>query len=696
MRNGFISTKFKEKNMQINKITLKNFGIYYGEKEINFDRSESENNIILIGGKNGSGKTTLLSAIKIALYGPLFLGYKSANQEYLDYIESKMNSYALSEGVTSSKVLLDFQFRDKGELIQFHIERSWHLNNNKLKENYLVYRNHQLLGSKENDDFQQYLKRYLPPSLFDFFFFDGERVHQYVLDNRFEENIKEAFMTLFNLDLFDNLHSDLHKYLRQENIFKTLTDEQRKFTSLDMEIESKKETIRSLESRVDELKDEQRNINVQLEELEKDFSIHGGIVADERKELSQKIAESELQKKELSESIKQDAAQIIPLKLVEKLLNKTYNQVQQEEEVEKFNKLQEEVSTENIHHLLKGLKKSFSISSNTANNPELELAEELSKQFNQSLKPKGINMNQFTHIHNMNKEQKDSLREWNQKVKDFNGTSVKKRFELIADHIDEIYTMRKNIEHSIEDQSLKEIMHKINEHTKRKEQTIFEIQANEEKIRNARTHLNELVQEIEKISKKVHQAKKDENIFEVTQKINTVLAKYKSMQTKKYLDSVEKYFLQMFNSLMRKGQFLESFKIDPTSFNIEMKNHSGNSVFKHSFSAGETQLFFLTLLWSLMKASDQKIPLVLDTLFARLDKTHKENLIKIYLPVASDQIIILSTDTEIDEYYHQLLQPYLKDEFSLVYNRESNDVSIYNEYIIERSEDYHVVSPENI
>ncbi|AOM83525.1 DNA sulfur modification protein DndD [Salisediminibacterium beveridgei] len=606
-----------------------------------------------------------------------------------------MNSYAIEEGNTNSKIILNFQFRDKGELIKFRIERSWNLNHNGLKENYLVYRNSQLLGSREIEDFLQYLKRYLPPTLFDFFFFDGERVHQYVLDSKFEENIKEAFMTLFNLDLFENLNSDLHKYLRQENIFKSLTDEQRKYTSLDMEIEAKKQSIRSLENRVSELKNERKNINVMMEELEQEFSAHGGIVAEERQTLTQKIAEYELKKKELSESIKSDAAHIIPLKLVEKLLQKTQNQVSQEEEVEKFNKLQSDISEENIHRMIKSLTPTFSIENENSENPEKELANALSKEFNQSLKPKGMNIDSFKPIHNMNKEQKEALHEWLKKVNQFDGNSVKERFNDISKYINEIYETRKNIEHSIEDQSLKDIMHKINENTKKVEQINYEITGNEEKIRNGKQHLNELTYEIEKISKKVHQAKKDENIFEVTQKINTVLSKYKQNQVEKYLDSVEKYFLQMFNSLMRKGQFLESFKIDPNSFNIKMKNHTGNSIFKHSFSAGETQLFFLTLLWSLLKASGQKIPLVLDTLFARLDKTHKENLINIFLPVASEQVIILSTDTEIDEYYHEMLKPYVKDEYSLIYNRTTNDVSIVNDYIIERGGDYHVISTKN-
>ena len=46
---------------------------------------------------------------------------------------------------------------------------------------------------------------------------------------------------------------------------------------------------------------------------------------------------------------------------------------------------------------------------------------------------------------------------------------------------------------------------------------------------------------------------------------------------------------------------------------------------------------------------------MIDTPMARLDATHRRNLVEQYFPNASHQVVILSTDTEVDRDYYQAL-----------------------------------------
>lgn len=54
-----------------------------------------------------------------------------------------------------------------------------------------------------------------------------------------------------------------------------------------------------------------------------------------------------------------------------------------------------------------------------------------------------------------------------------------------------------------------------------------------------------------------------------------------------------------------------------------------------------------------------------------------------YTSNASEQTIILSTDSEIDQKYYELLKPHIGDEFTLVYDDELMKTTIKKGYLFE-------------
>jgi DNA sulfur modification protein DndD len=55
---------------------------------------------------------------------------------------------------------------------------------------------------------------------------------------------------------------------------------------------------------------------------------------------------------------------------------------------------------------------------------------------------------------------------------------------------------------------------------------------------------------------------------------------------------------------------------------------------------------------------------------ARLDPAHRQNLVERYFPNASHQVLIFSTDTEVDRHYYQALQPAIARAYHLRYDEE--------------------------
>ena len=90
---------------------------------------------------------------------------------------------------------------------------------------------------------------------------------------------------------------------------------------------------------------------------------------------------------------------------------------------------------------------------------------------------------------------------------------------------------------------------------------------------------------------------------------------------------------------------------------------------RQRLSEGEKQIFAISVLWGLARASARPLPAVIDTPMARLDAAHRQHLVERYFPNASHQVIIFSTDTEVDRQYYQALQPHIARAYHLELRR---------------------------
>ena len=116
---------------------------------------------------------------------------------------------------------------------------------------------------------------------------------------------------------------------------------------------------------------------------------------------------------------------------------------------------------------------------------------------------------------------------------------------------------------------------------------------------------------------------------------------------------------------------VERIHIDPATFAITLYNESGHALSKERLSEGEKQIFAISVLWGLARALAHPLPAIIDTPMARLDAAHRRHLVERYFPHASHQVLILSTDTEVDRQYYQALQPHLARAYHLVYDEQT-------------------------
>jgi DNA sulfur modification protein DndD len=127
------------------------------------------------------------------------------------------------------------------------------------------------------------------------------------------------------------------------------------------------------------------------------------------------------------------------------------------------------------------------------------------------------------------------------------------------------------------------------------------------------------------------------------------LADYEQRLLEHKLVQLRAEFVGRFNRLARKTDLIADVRIDPETFAATLVDRSGHEVPKANLSAGEKQIYAIAMLWALARTSGRPLPMIIDTPLARLDSEHRANLVNRYFPAASHQVVLLSTDTELDE-----------------------------------------------
>ena len=119
------------------------------------------------------------------------------------------------------------------------------------------------------------------------------------------------------------------------------------------------------------------------------------------------------------------------------------------------------------------------------------------------------------------------------------------------------------------------------------------------------------------------------------------------------------------------------------SFNASDRFELYKNIDLSRLSRGERQIFILSLYWSIIELSGQDIPFVIDTPYARIDANHRKEISEKFFPNISKQVIILSTDEEINEEYYQIIKPYVAREYLLINDENQNKTSVETRYFFE-------------
>lgn len=142
------------------------------------------------------------------------------------------------------------------------------------------------------------------------------------------------------------------------------------------------------------------------------------------------------------------------------------------------------------------------------------------------------------------------------------------------------------------------------------------------------------------------------------------------------LNLLQQTLLSCFTRLLRKEDYIKDLRINPGDYAITLIDRDGNAIAKDRLSAGEKEIFAISMLWALTLTSGRQLPFIIDTPLGRLDSDHRGNLVMDFFQNAGDQMVIFSTDTEIDRDYFRTLSPHIARAYHLDYSQHNKQTEI--------------------
>lgn len=666
--------------MILKNIEVQNFGIFHGRHELELapaDKWKKPRPVVLIGGKNGAGKSTMFEAVKLCLYGLKSLPDKKSLSDYKRYLKSRVNWNTPEDETTFIKLQFSV-FRENRDLSKsreytYEVIREWHGLTDGAKEDLLIYEDDKLL-SLDPELWQDFIEELIPQGVLDLFFFDGEKIQDLAEGGRFK--LEVAVKSLLNLAIIPSLSTDLQliykRYLEEES----QPDIEKEIKQLEKEISTKKAELEELRSANATI---QTKVNVtknNIRTLEKRLKNSGGQFYSKREEIKNQQAVAKNNLKSVQEKIGEMCAGSIPFMLCPPVAQKTIENLRNEKKA-----LEQSVTTEVMTQKRK----------------------DLLNFMDRTLSKTSIPKNEMKQIRDKIEGYTDSWLSTDDKKKAILGLSpseitqslyilenISKEKNAFKESIDESEMLTREVRHleqrlerALEDDSVKEISIMLSEKYQILGSQEKDLDISNEKIDRAARELNDLKRKREKTHTRIERGNAQEKNFSKIGKIKRVLQEFEARITAEKLKQLEDEILDCYSKIHRKEGFVRSFKVDPKTFAVEIFDKNNRLVPVSKLSAGEKQVYSISMLWALSKLAGKPLPMMIDTPLGRLDSTHRSNIVHNFFPHASHQVIILSTDTEIDHQYFEEMNKYISHTYSLDFNFESSSTNVGQGYLFE-------------
>jgi DNA sulfur modification protein DndD len=651
--------------MILDEITLHNFGIYLGEHRIDLRPRGSKRPIVLIGALNGSGKTTLLDALQLVLYGKFA---ECSNRRELSYEEFLRRSiHRKVDASDGAAIELRFRHHVEGVEQAYRVRRTWAAGGKTVRERLDVSRNGNADPSLA-ERWPELVEEFIPSRLARFFFFDGEKIESLADLDRSTDVLATAIRSLLGLDIVEQLDADLRVVERRNRDREQPDEEKAKASALDAKLEELDRLIARITERVGSANNELTTQQKVVARAQKRFDDAGGSLAAQRGivEAQRKEVESQLERshERLQGVAEGDSPLLLVRNLVERLAARGLSNGSAE-----------------VASLLTA-RDEQAISFIASNGGSAALANALRAFFEAdrasrrsddapTYVSRGARL--ASHLH------------------DERLTVIERE---VGEHISEalfvkerLDTIEATLAASPDDEAIADVQRQLSAARSELATREAAVKLLVEEEGALRTERDRVVEQAKRVRERIvdgeFRTKETQLVLKQSERVRELLATFRGQLVERHVQRLESLILESFKHLLRKEALVDSIRIDPASYQLSLIGSNGEPVSPERLSAGERQLLAVSIIWGMFRAAGRPLPVVIDTPLGRLDSVHRKHLVERYFPTASHQVILLSTDEEIDQEQYHRLEPHIGRAYTLSYDHAKSSTQVHEGYFAE-------------
>lgn len=651
--------------MIISEVSLHNFRVYSGRHELALRKPVDGHNIFLLGGLNGAGKTSLFGALTTGLYGQDAVGIafqrrdgESKEASYRRYLVESFSYDAAKRGENEMSVGLGFDHR--GRLIDLH--RTWWFRDGLLEDEDLsIYEDGHPLRVHADDPaervkiLQEYVENVAPARVGKFFFFDGEEIRT-IAARQPEQAVVEGLNQLLGFQMLQNLAEDLDSLK---------TNIRREMPSAAAEsLESEIANLRASEGHRTEMAaqiaaagDEIASLQASLDAVERDLeSVFKGSSFESRNQALDALAERERELASMSTELQAFVADVLTLALPGQLFRDAASRASNEADIRR-----ESASRLRLGKLRPKLLKDVLAGPDAGYQPALTGAqrEQLRRAFGEAWGQVVDRMPEAeaARFSLLETEELESLPTTLNVVEETArrelGARLVRRRHLL-DEIARLRAVQTTFDAGPRAQELLdrkgELLEQRITSEHRRVQLTKEFDGGETGLAAQRGVVSRLEAQVELSGGAAAE------LFAAEQLKGAALEFMRELRNLRAAELAEAT-THMMRQLSHKEDLVHEIRIRPDDFAISILDARGNELL--GMSAGEREIFALSLVWALARISGRELPVMIDTPLGRLDQMHRDHVVSRYLPMAGAQVIVLATDSEIDSHWYAALRPHL-------------------------------------